>query len=420
MLKHHRFYLNCLWLGLLFLIPLPAISLLFAQLILDGRSQVGVLYGLVAYVWFLVVIWLSSRPSWLDRLIGLPDMYIIHGITSLFALGLSHLHKWLLPSEDLPKFLGDIAFYLFLTLIAYSLIFMAGWLTSRWVWLVNLKRFLEKLFKHEFSIWIHRLNLLAVILVYLHIWVIDYIRQATGFMVLISLYTLFSLGSYAVFKLKKWQSGVLLSLEYLDDGLLKLDVKSQNLTRFKAGDFIFIRFPNQPDLAEPHPFSLACFDDYSFSLIIDQVGDFTQALARLDIGEGLEFTHGYGVLHRFKSSLLRQDKLVMIAGGVGIVPFLSLIEKNPRQTIHLIHTVKNGRAKIAYDWLQCLATKRPNFTYFAQEGRLDEPQLKELIPLDRDNFFLIAGPMAMNRAYQNYLVKNGIPEDRIFYESFAF
>ncbi len=75
---------------------------------------------------------------------------------------------------------------------------MAGWLTSRWVWLVNLKRFLEKLFKHEFSIWIHRLNLLAVILVYLHIWVIDYIRQATGFMVLISLYTLFALGSYAV------------------------------------------------------------------------------------------------------------------------------------------------------------------------------------------------------------------------------
>lgn len=159
MFKRHNYALGLAWLGILFLVPLPFVQTVDAGLpaIYNDERQ-AVLFGVIAYVWMLTAIYLSTRPRWLDRLIGLPEMYLIHGLLSIAALGLAYLHKTSTQSQGWIERTGDWAFNLFLAVMLYSLIFLAGWLTSRVPPLAQLKTWLEKIFKHEFNVWVHRLN----------------------------------------------------------------------------------------------------------------------------------------------------------------------------------------------------------------------------------------------------------------------
>ncbi len=78
------------------------------------RKSLPIIAGTIAYVWLLLAIYLSTRPRRLDRLIGLPKVYMIHGIMSLGAILLAWLHMQGSPSAGLIKQTGNIAFYLFL------------------------------------------------------------------------------------------------------------------------------------------------------------------------------------------------------------------------------------------------------------------------------------------------------------------
>jgi predicted ferric reductase len=57
------------------------------------------------YVWCYrlcldaLAIYIGTKPKWIDRLIGLPMAYMIHGILSLVAIILAFLHKEGSPSQ---------------------------------------------------------------------------------------------------------------------------------------------------------------------------------------------------------------------------------------------------------------------------------------------------------------------------------
>jgi predicted ferric reductase len=51
------------------------------------------MFGVIAYVWMLWLLFFGTKPKWIDRLIGLPMAYMIHGILSLVAIILAFLHK---------------------------------------------------------------------------------------------------------------------------------------------------------------------------------------------------------------------------------------------------------------------------------------------------------------------------------------
>lgn len=419
-MKRHRFLVNIIWLILLFLIPIPLIASLVLNLNMDNRSIIGIVYGLFAYSWMLVAVWLSSRPSYIERLIGLPDMYFVHGVSTIFALILAFLHKNMLPSEGLAKLFGDIAFNLFLAIILYSLIFMAGWLTSYFTFLSKIKKGLERFFKHELSIWIHRLNLVAIVLVVFHVLTIEYISKNLLFMIIFLLYTIFSLGSYIYYVLKKRQKGILKHIQHLDKNIVELTIESVEMIRAKSGDFVFVRFPKVKNMQEYHPFSIASVEDYRFKLIIDQVGDFTKNLESELLNCEVEFSKGHGVLNGMVNNISKDEQLVLIGGGVGVVPFLSIIEKFKNKRIYLIYTVKKGKTIIYHEKIREWENQNKNFTAFLQNGRLNTQECDIHVPIGKNCYYIIAGPMQMNRFYETYLLKKGIKPDQIFYESFNF
>lgn len=109
MFKKHDYTLGVLWAAAIFILPLPFIQTLEAGLpAIYYPQKLPIIAGTIAYVWLLLAIYLSTRPRRLDRLIGLPKVYMIHGIMSLGAILLAWLHMQGSPSAGLIKQTGNI------------------------------------------------------------------------------------------------------------------------------------------------------------------------------------------------------------------------------------------------------------------------------------------------------------------------
>ena len=427
MLREHRFIFNMIWLIVLLTIPLPLIVTLGNGLPeVFGSRVLAVNLGVFAYSWMLSAIFLSSQPKWLDRIIGLPDMYIIHGVTAIFAVIFMYLHDQLLKSSGLISLTGEWAMYIFMAVIIYSLVFMAGWLTSRISILMRIKKMLEKIFKHELSMWIHRLNLVAALLAFLHVLLIPYVRSIAPFTVLVILYTVIAFGAYGHYAYNKYLNvkvGILKNIRKVDSNITEVTITTSKsiLRKIEAGDFAFISFPNVKGMKEPHPFSILNIPerDGYVQMSIEGVGDFTKNLSNLEIGEKVNLTRGYGVLSSMIEQSGKNEKFVLIGGGIGVVPLLGLADKFDKKDITFLYTVKKNKRLLYLEKLK-LWNERSNFKSYSQKGRFTTEQLDKCLPIGEEYNYIIAGPMAMNIAYEKMLKEKGIKKNRIFYEGFNF
>lgn len=68
------------WLIILVILPLPLLWLLNAGLTDSFHNLLIYDLGLLAYTYWLTIVYLSTRPKWLERWLGLPKMYLVHGL----------------------------------------------------------------------------------------------------------------------------------------------------------------------------------------------------------------------------------------------------------------------------------------------------------------------------------------------------
>ena len=427
MLREHRFIFNMIWLIVLLTIPIPLIVTIGNDLPeVFGSRVLAINLGVFAYSWMLSAIFLSSQPKWLDRIIGLPDMYIIHGVTAIFAVIFMYLHDQLLKSSGLISLTGEWAMYIFMAVILYSLVFMAGWLTSRISILMRIKKMLEKIFKHELSMWIHRLNLVAALLAFLHVLLIPYVRSIAPFTVLVILYTVIAFGAYGHYAYNKYLNvkvGILKNIRKVDSNITEVTITTSKsiLRKIEAGDFSFISFPNVKGMKEPHPFSILNIPerDGYVQMSIEGVGDFTKNLPKLEVEEKVNLTRGYGVLSSMIEKSGKNEKFVLIGGGIGVVPLLGLADKFDNKDITFLYTVKKDKKPLYQEKFE-LWNERSNFKSYSQNGRFTTEQLDKYLPVGEEYNYIIAGPMVMNLAYEKMLKGKGIKKNRIFYEGFNF
>ena len=138
MLKKHPLALYITWIVALAVIPLPLIILKNSQLTTDYEDLFAYDVGILAYVWWQVIIFLSTRPRWLEKYIGIPSMYFLHASLGVAALIAATAHKFLSPGADhLVETTGDIAWYLAIVGIIYAIVFMSGWLVDRFKLLLH-------------------------------------------------------------------------------------------------------------------------------------------------------------------------------------------------------------------------------------------------------------------------------------------
>ena len=83
------------WAAALVVVPMPFTAIPWATLGPMYRSMLTpITAGIYAYIWMLECVWLGCRPRWLDRIIGLPGIYVLHGVLGTGALALVVYHKY--------------------------------------------------------------------------------------------------------------------------------------------------------------------------------------------------------------------------------------------------------------------------------------------------------------------------------------
>jgi ferredoxin-NADP reductase len=129
---------------------------------------------------------------------------------------------------------------------------------------------------------------------------------------------------------------------------------------------------------------------------------------------------------------------VLIAGGIGITPMMSMLrwclDEQPQRALHVFYGVRNGYEHAFKRQLEALAAAHPtvrlNVVYsrpadtdlarrdYQHEGHVDVALLRRMLPHGRHRFF-VCGPPAMMQTLIPALVDWGIPLEDVHYEAFG-
>jgi nitric oxide dioxygenase len=129
-----------------------------------------------------------------------------------------------------------------------------------------------------------------------------------------------------------------------------------------------------------------------------------------------------------------EKALVLISGGVGITPTLTMLEAalQTQRPIYFIHCARNGSVHAFRGWIEDLASKHPQlqrFYCYAEDdgispaahatGLLDQTRLEQWLPQNRDVDAYFLGPKGFMAAIKRQLKAAGVPDAQARYEFFG-
>jgi benzoate/toluate 1,2-dioxygenase reductase subunit len=198
---------------------------------------------------------------------------------------------------------------------------------------------------------------------------------------------------------------------------------------FLPGQYVNIVIPGT-DQTRSYSFSSGPqADEVAFLLRNTPTGALSTYLReRAKVGDRVEFTGPLG------SFYLREVKrpVLLLAGGTGLAPFLSMLEKigtsGTEQPVHLVYGVTNDADLVRVDELEQYAKQLPNLTFtccvadeacsYPNKGyvtRYIEPQHVNGGDVD----VYLCGPPPMVDAVRKWLESQGIAPLNFYYEKFS-
>jgi predicted ferric reductase len=215
--------------------------------------------------------------------------------------------------------------------------------------------------------------------------------------------------------------------EVTDEGgdVVSLRITGRNLGRLRAqaGQFFLWRFLAPRTWGTAHPFSLsAAPDGRSLRITVKGLGDHSSRMAQIAPGTRVLAEGPFGV---FTNARRHRDKVVLIAGGIGITPIRALVESMHGDLIVLYRVVREEDV-IFRDELDALAATSGAMVHYivgdhAGEGRdlLAPAHLLELVPdlVERDVF--LCGPPAMAAFIHRSVREARVPRRQVHAERFA-
>jgi len=204
---------------------------------------------------------------------------------------------------------------------------------------------------------------------------------------------------------------------------------------YAPGQFAFASFRSKHVSREPHPFTLSSTPSRPGTLqfTIRANGDWTRTAEHLSKGDQVRIQGPFG---RFGHLFTTPDReMIMIAGGIGITPMLSMLrfmaDHHDPRPVTLIWANRGLERVVFADEMDDLSNKLKGLrrilivTRDPKTGkraeRLDRQALKRLVGHNsRDSAVFICGPLKMMNAVKADLKTLGFPARSIFTEVFSF
>jgi ferredoxin-NADP reductase len=207
---------------------------------------------------------------------------------------------------------------------------------------------------------------------------------------------------------------------------------------FKPGQFVnlYIQKENQPLLARPYSIASSPSNKEYLELTIKIVegGRFTPRVAELKVGDEVKIGGPFGKFFFLDEEKMK--KLVLIGGGCGITPFVSMIRYvvDNKLNTHIVYfySARSMDAILYKDELEKYAKENSNikvvFTctretsdaWKGERGRVNIEMIKKYVDInDKEFYYMLCGPPAMVSDLVNALKNAGIEEERILHESWS-
>lgn len=403
--------------------------------------------SVIAYSLMLTGTFIASRPRFIEKHVGLPKMYEVHAVMTVYLTILVFVHIAIMWRGFANVFRSPATIFGYIGTISILIGMLTGMLSLSGMFVnknKTLKNWKDNVFNREVMLWLHRIfAITAVVSVYLQMYFIGFLRTNTLYMALLTIYSVAVLGYYFIWKLKTalLPKYIVSDIYKATPSLWVLEFKPKNgkLTKYSPGDYFFIRFKKGDITKEAHPFSTssAITKDHSDSIqfMIKEAGDWTKSLANIKVNDIATLEGAYG---EFYPSEARDSEypFVLMGGGIGLTPNLSIlrseIDKKSQREIHLVWALSWENDMFMVDELEEYKKVNPNFSYhiiFSNEkvegypyGFISHQYLKEIGVTDvyESARFFICGPDVMMDATKKVLLNDGVSIDNIRVDEFGF
>jgi ferredoxin-NADP reductase len=209
-------------------------------------------------------------------------------------------------------------------------------------------------------------------------------------------------------------------------GIVSLRITGRNLDRLRAepGQFFLWRFLDLRRAWSAHPFSLSSVPDGdSLRITVKALGDHTARIGDVRPGTRVLAEGPFGVFT--ESARRRREKLLLIAGGIGITPIRPMVERMRGDVVVVYRAVAESDL-VFRDELDALAARTGLVVHYVvgdhrgEGARLLSPEhLRELVPDAATRDVFLCGPPAMTNAIRKNLRAAGVPRSHVHLERFA-
>ena len=396
--------------------------------------QTGKLVGLGAAALLLFQLLLAARLKFFDRVFTLPRVWVLHRLNGYFIVLLALLHPiFILWPEDFTLPPMELAYWpqaaglVLLMLIGLQ----AG--VSRW----------HQKLKIAFNRWrlYHRyVGGLIILMLVLHVLFVSEtfaaglprfaLLAATGLCGLI----------FSVAGIRAWRTSkkryVITAVKPENDQVTTLELDTGHPERwpYLPGQFAFISVDADTISSEPHPFTISSAPSQPdrLTFTIKNSGDWTAGVKNICKGDTLSLNGPFGLFSHLICP--PQQPLVLIAGGIGITPMLSMLRymqaTGDNRRILLLWSNRQAQDLLCQGELESIARDLTDLTLVhtftgenvagADFGRLDRPKLQALLGgVDRTAAVFICGPPRMMAQVARDIQDLGFKPRDIYTERFS-
>ncbi len=208
-------------------------------------------------------------------------------------------------------------------------------------------------------------------------------------------------------------------------GVVSVILTGRHLDRLavSGGQFFAWRFLTRGLWWQAHPYSLSALPRPPYlRLTVKQVGDHSAAVSRLRPGTRVGIEGPYGAL---APNFRIHEKVVLIAGGIGITALRSLLEDLPRTANPVVVMRASSEEELVLkdEVAELVRQRRGNLHVLVgsrQEIRLTEDTLRRLVPDVAQRDVYVTGPPGLVEDVVGAARQLGVDRHALHYEIFSW